>query len=275
MNEYWENLTCRSKSWHLAGAGAFVLFLVFTVLFGWSFFLSLLLAALCAAAGGIGLSHVRCGDEHTPDWAKPILPKAPDSPADRPAAPAAPMQARSSTSVVEDVKPAAAASQAAAKPAAKAPAAKATAAKAPAAKAAAKPAAAKAKPAAGAKTTATKAAAKPAKAAAGTAKPAATPAASSGPKKPRGLTAARGGKADDLKRIKGVGPKLEKLLNGMGYYHFDQIAAWGAGEVAWVDDNLEGFKGRVSRDAWVDQAKTLAAGGDTEFSRRVGKGEVY
>ena len=75
------------------------------------------------------------------------------------------------------------------------------------------------------------------------------------------------GEADDLKKIKGVGPKLEKLLNSMGFYHFHQVAAWGPGEVAWVDDNLEGFKGRVSRDDWVAQAKILADGGETEFSK--------
>ena len=93
--------------------------------------------------------------------------------------------------------------------------------------------------------------------------------------KPETLTAARGGKADDLKQIKGIGPKLEKLCNKLGFYHFDQIAAWSADEIAWVDANLEGFKGRVSRDTWVDQAKTLAAGGQTEFSSRVKKGDVY
>ncbi|MEO1399368.1 MAG: NADH:ubiquinone oxidoreductase [Pseudomonadota bacterium] len=93
--------------------------------------------------------------------------------------------------------------------------------------------------------------------------------------KPATLTEARDGKADNLKEIKGVGPKLEKLLHSMGFYHFDQIANWTAKEVAWVDENLEGFKGRVSRDSWVDQAKILAAGGDTEFSKRVGKGDVY
>lgn len=80
-------------------------------------------------------------------------------------------------------------------------------------------------------------------------------------KRPAGLDGPRGGGADDLKKIKGVGPKLEKLLNSLGYWHFDQIAAWSAEEVAWVDANLAGFKGRVSRDSWVDQAKSFAAGG--------------
>ncbi|MGH1424986.1 MAG: NADH-quinone oxidoreductase subunit E [Pseudooceanicola sp.] len=93
--------------------------------------------------------------------------------------------------------------------------------------------------------------------------------------RPEGLSAARGGQADDLKQIKGVGPKLENLLNELGFYHFDQIAAWGAQEVSWVDQNLKGFKGRVSRDTWVDQAKVLATGGETEFSSRVKKGDVY
>lgn len=86
--------------------------------------------------------------------------------------------------------------------------------------------------------------------------------------RPTGLAAARGGQADDLTKIKGVGPKLAELCHSLGFYHFDQIAAWTADEVAWVDQNLEGFKGRVTRDEWVSQAKILAAGGETEFSAR-------
>jgi predicted flap endonuclease-1-like 5' DNA nuclease len=93
--------------------------------------------------------------------------------------------------------------------------------------------------------------------------------------KPEGLSAPREGKPDDLKQIKGVGPKLETMLNEMGFYHFDQIAGWGPAEVAWVDENLQGFKGRVTRDDWVSQAKTLASGGETAFSKRVEDGDVY
>lgn len=88
------------------------------------------------------------------------------------------------------------------------------------------------------------------------------------------LTAAREGGADDLKRIKGVGPKLEQTLNDLGFYHFDQVAAWTAAEITWVDNRLK-FKGRIIRDDWVSQAKLLAAGEDTEFSKRVDKGGVY
>lgn len=93
--------------------------------------------------------------------------------------------------------------------------------------------------------------------------------------KPETLSEARDGKGDDLKRIKGIGPKLAALCNRLGFFHFDQIANWTAEEVAWVDQNLEGFKGRVTRDNWVEQAKTLASGGETEFSARVKKGDVY
>lgn len=78
--------------------------------------------------------------------------------------------------------------------------------------------------------------------------------------KPAMLSAPRGGAADDLRLIWGVGPILAKMLNGMGVYHFDQIAAWTPKELAWVDANLEGFKGRAVRDAWVEQAKKLATG---------------
>jgi len=93
--------------------------------------------------------------------------------------------------------------------------------------------------------------------------------------RPATLDGPRDGAADDLKMIKGIGPKLEKLCNSMGFYHFDQIAAWTGDEVAWVNANLAGFKGRVSRDNWVEQAATLAAGGSTEFANRVKKGDVY
>lgn len=93
--------------------------------------------------------------------------------------------------------------------------------------------------------------------------------------KPDLLSAPRNGEADNLKQIKGVGPKLEQLLNALGVYHFDQIAGWSSAEIAWVDSNLQGFKGRVSRDGWVAQARILESGGETEFSARVDKGEVY
>ena len=92
-------------------------------------------------------------------------------------------------------------------------------------------------------------------------------------KEPELLKGARDGKADDLKQLKGVGPKLEATLHELGVYHFDQIASWSDEEVAWVDSRLK-FKGRIARDGWIEQAKILADGGETEFSKRVAKGDV-
>ena len=89
--------------------------------------------------------------------------------------------------------------------------------------------------------------------------PAAAPAGELEESAPEILSAAREGGADDLKRISGVGPKLEGVLNDLGFYHFDQIAAWGPAEIAWVDARLK-FKGRIERDNWVAQAAELAAG---------------
>lgn len=91
---------------------------------------------------------------------------------------------------------------------------------------------------------------------------------------PLRLDAPRGGVADDLKRIRGIGPQMEKLCHSLGFYHFDQVASWTETEVAWVDQNLTGFQGRVTRDQWVEQAQVLAKGEETDFSKRVDKGDV-
>ncbi|MEM6480070.1 MAG: 50S ribosomal protein L21 [Pseudomonadota bacterium] len=72
------------------------------------------------------------------------------------------------------------------------------------------------------------------------------------------LSEAREGGPDDLKKISGVGPKLEGLLHENGVFHFDQIMAWGASEIAYMDDKLS-FKGRIERDNWIAQATELAA----------------
>jgi len=93
-------------------------------------------------------------------------------------------------------------------------------------------------------------------------------------KKPAAKKAPAAGGADDLKQLKGVGPALEKKLHDNGVTTFAQIAAWNAEDIADMDDKLS-FKGRIERDGWVDQAKLLAAGEDTEFSKKVAKGDVY
>ena len=87
------------------------------------------------------------------------------------------------------------------------------------------------------------------------------------------LTAPRNGEKDNLTRIKGIGIKLEESLNEIGIYHFDQIAAWTTENITWADSTL-GFPGRADRENWVEQAKLLSSGEETEFSKRVDAGEV-
>lgn len=103
--------------------------------------------------------------------------------------------------------------------------------------------------------------------------PAPVPVAGPGAKmeRPKGLPSARGGKADNLQRISGVGPKNESILHNLGVFHFDQIAAWTAKEVVWVDDHLR-FNGRIIREEWVRQASLLATGKEDEFTNEFGTG---
>lgn len=78
---------------------------------------------------------------------------------------------------------------------------------------------------------------------------------------------------DNLKEIKGVGPAIEAKLNAAGINSFTQIAAWTKKEQVEFAEQLS-FAGRIEREEWVRQAKVLAKGGATEFSKRVAKGEV-
>ncbi|MCB1800760.1 MAG: hypothetical protein KDI82_03635 [Gammaproteobacteria bacterium] len=70
--------------------------------------------------------------------------------------------------------------------------------------------------------------------------------------------AAGDGEPDDLQRIKGIGPKIAGILNGLGIVRFDQIAAWTPENVAWVNDHLQ-FKGRIEREEWIPQAQAFIA----------------
>ena len=63
--------------------------------------------------------------------------------------------------------------------------------------------------------------------------------------------------ADDLKKLSGVGPALEKKLNAAGITSYAQIAAWTDADVAAIDEQLS-FKGKIEREGWIDQAKELA-----------------
>jgi predicted flap endonuclease-1-like 5' DNA nuclease len=105
--------------------------------------------------------------------------------------------------------------------------------------------------------------------------PVAAPVAAAAPagkmERPKGIAAARGGKADNLQRISGIGPKNESILHTLGFFHFDQIAAWTASQVSWVDDHLR-FNGRIGREEWIKQAALLAEGKEAEFTKQYGTG---
>ncbi|MDF2371680.1 MAG: NADH-quinone oxidoreductase subunit NuoE [Rhizobiaceae bacterium] len=75
---------------------------------------------------------------------------------------------------------------------------------------------------------------------------------------------------DDLKLISGVGPKIEAILHSLGIFKWDQISKWKKAEREWMDGHLK-FKGRIDREDWVKQAKTLAKGGVEEYVRVFGK----
>ncbi|MET0370837.1 MAG: hypothetical protein ABW039_05605 [Sphingobium sp.] len=77
--------------------------------------------------------------------------------------------------------------------------------------------------------------------------------------------------ADDLLKLKGVGPKLNMLLIELGVTSYAQIAGWSDTDVAAIDARLGAFKGRPTRDQWIDQAKYLAAGDIAGFEARYGK----
>jgi|TARA_R110002126_G_scaffold1015_24_gene6083 predicted flap endonuclease-1-like 5' DNA nuclease len=94
----------------------------------------------------------------------------------------------------------------------------------------------------------------------------ATPAPSGKPNIPPAV-----GEPDNLRLIKGVGPKLNTLLNNLGVTRFDQIAEWKEAEITEVDQYLEGFSGRITRDAWIDQAKFLAKDDIAGFEKKYGK----
>jgi len=83
----------------------------------------------------------------------------------------------------------------------------------------------------------------------------------------------RGAISNDLKRIRGIGVLIEKKLNSMGVVTYEHIANWTADDIDRVSQSLD-FKGRIELENWVEQARILIAGGQTEFSRRVDRGEV-
>lgn len=83
--------------------------------------------------------------------------------------------------------------------------------------------------------------------------------------RPPELSGPRGGKPDDLRKIKGIGAKTEASLHDLGIYHFDQIAAWSASHLDWLEGRVA-VKGRIRREQWVEQALLLAT--ETAYARK-------
>jgi len=77
--------------------------------------------------------------------------------------------------------------------------------------------------------------------------------------------------ADDLTRIKGLGPKLKTLLAGLGITRFAQIAAWTEADLAAIDPKLGAFAGRPARDSWIEQARLLSSGDTGAYEDKFGK----
>lgn len=101
--------------------------------------------------------------------------------------------------------------------------------------------------------------------------PAVAPAPEPAPAPSPAPTPAAAASADDLTRIKGLGPKLAGLLGELGIASFAQIAAWSEADVAAIDAKLGRFSGRITRDQWVAQAQLLAAGDETGFAAKFGQ----
>jgi predicted flap endonuclease-1-like 5' DNA nuclease len=84
-------------------------------------------------------------------------------------------------------------------------------------------------------------------------------------------TVAPTGEPDNLLQIKGIGPKVNGILNGLGFSRFEQIAAWSDADLAEIDKHLGNFAGRPTRDQWMDQAAYLAKGDIAGFEAKYGK----
>lgn len=88
-----------------------------------------------------------------------------------------------------------------------------------------------------------------------------------------GYSVPAAGHIDDLKRIRGIGVLIEKKLHSLGIVSYEQVANWTGDDIERISQVLD-FKGRIERENWIEQARILASGGQTEFSRRVDRGEA-
>ncbi|MGU3574791.1 hypothetical protein ACLBWZ_04640 [Brucellaceae bacterium C25G] len=84
------------------------------------------------------------------------------------------------------------------------------------------------------------------------------------------LDVAKDGKPDDLLKIKGIGPTLQRKLYALGVYHFEQLAGWNANNAVWIGKQLN-FPGRVEREEWVEQARSIIEIADKEHAQKSAK----
>ncbi len=80
------------------------------------------------------------------------------------------------------------------------------------------------------------------------------------------------GEVDDLKEVSGIGLKIEEILNSLGIYYFHQISEWTPENIEWIENYLS-VKRRVKKEDWIGQATLLSTGGETDFSKKVQRGE--
>lgn len=91
--------------------------------------------------------------------------------------------------------------------------------------------------------------------------------------KPLILSTPRQSGRDNFLKIRGIDETTMKLLNETGIYHFDQVSKWNTKNCAWIEEYLH-FHGRIRKEKWVEQAKILAEGNETEYSLKVENGEL-
>lgn len=243
-------MICQRNCWIAAAAGGVLLAVLLAALAGYHVATAAFLGILFFALFGTFLTRAFCtGKGAGPARPEPAAERGPAAQPDR-----RPAAAASGSPHAPEPAPAAIAEANRAPDPGPAPAPA-------AAKAPRKTAAKTAKPPAARKAAAPKPAARPPRAAGLDAAMGKTKDEAAGSATPLLLMQPRDGKGDDLQLIKGVGPALEQLLNEVGVWHFDQIAAWKARDIAFVDGRMEGFRGRITRDEWVKQARVLAKGG--------------
>lgn len=90
--------------------------------------------------------------------------------------------------------------------------------------------------------------------------------------RPESVKIPESGDIDDIKEISGIGLKIEEILNSLGIYYFEQISEWTPENIDWIENYLS-LKRRVKKENWIGQAKLLAAGNHTEFSKKVKRGD--